>query len=842
MIHYLFHSGLLIAAAYVFYYALLRKETFYKLNRYYLSAVLIVSAILPLITIPAWMSIQDQLWINEAKTQTLPIDQDIAANEILIPQSDVSQTVHDNPTGIISVATTPWYAKLNTTKILWILYLMGVAVFLVSFIIQFVMIILNRNRLQFIQDDNYRIYELDSDNSPFSFLHWIFINPSLYDFETYSQILDHEKIHVRQKHFLDKLLAEIAVMVFWFNPFVWGMRKEITNNLEFLTDNTMLDKGTEKQSYQLNLLKVSVPQHALSLTTNYNQSMLKTRIIMMNTKKSSARSSWKYLFILPLFGLSMISLNAVDQDGIQQQELSETALNNTEQLSDLALSSAKLKEQNSDKGLSVQIKEKQIEKQIEKEVKKRVEKEIEKNTEKTILKSKKESIKTTLSSEFSSNFKNLDRENTRPGFWQGSVEANEVCFFLNNSKKDGGHSWTMNECFQKSELRNFKEQGKSSFHVIRDPGTLEFTGEFEDEYGFGKFKFSPDAGYESYLRQKGISDFDESVLFQLFVSNASKNFIEEITAGGQILSKNDVMSLAIHVGNSERLNDLKQIFKLAGEEANNSDLVKMAIHGVNADFAQMLKDISGQSSISASEILKCKIHGVDRSQVEKLKKYGFTGLSLNELVTMNIHNVNLEDMKRIEEMGYGKLSMDEMKTLSIHGVSASYIKDLQLLGFRNLELSELKKFAIHNVTKDHIEGMRAIGFDLSPSEFIKTKIHGLTPSKVKSIQSYGFPDIGFDQMMEFSIHGVEKSYIQSIQEEGFTDLSPKDIVNLKIHGISQRYIQDLKSLQLEDLTLSNIKKAKIHGVSARSIRAKMEKGYTMPSIRDYIKLSILGNM
>jgi len=53
----------------------------------------------------------------------------------------------------------------------------------------------------------------------------------------------------------------------------------LENNLEFLTDEAVLDHNpVEKSSYQMSLLKVSAPHLALSVTTNYNQSLPKKTI------------------------------------------------------------------------------------------------------------------------------------------------------------------------------------------------------------------------------------------------------------------------------------------------------------------------------------------------------------------------------------------------------------------------------------------------------------------------------------------------------------------------------------------------------------------------------------
>jgi beta-lactamase regulating signal transducer with metallopeptidase domain len=120
----------------------------------------------------------------------------------------------------------------------------------------------------------------------------------------------HEKIHVEEKHTLDILFAEVMLIFQWFNPFAWIYRKEIENNLEFLTDNKLVEKkDVEASSYQMSLLKVSAPHFPLNLTTNYNQSLLKKRIAMMNAKRSSLNTAWKYFFLVPMLALFACLLN-----------------------------------------------------------------------------------------------------------------------------------------------------------------------------------------------------------------------------------------------------------------------------------------------------------------------------------------------------------------------------------------------------------------------------------------------------------------------------------------------------------------------------------------------------
>ncbi len=309
MIPYILHVSILIAGCYIFYWLLLRKETFHQLNRGVLLASLLISFCLPLIKIPASLALP----INKSTAMVKPALDDDAIfsqpSEVLKIDALSNQSLSKSETITPIESQTTLFNYQN----LFYLYLIGVGIFAISFFIQLVLILAKVVSLNSMQDDKYKIVELVKDEAPYSFWNTIFINPAKYDRETYEQILAHEKIHIDQKHYLDLLLVEFAVITFWFNPFIWLFRIAITNNLEFLTDKTMLIQGFPKQSYQMSILKVSVPQHPLILTTNYNQSFLKNRIAMMNTKKSSARSVWKYLFILPLLGFSILSLNAIEK-------------------------------------------------------------------------------------------------------------------------------------------------------------------------------------------------------------------------------------------------------------------------------------------------------------------------------------------------------------------------------------------------------------------------------------------------------------------------------------------------------------------------------------------------
>src|SRR5436190_434894 len=321
---YIINVAVILLACLAFYKLLLRRKTFYKVNRFFLIACLAISFALPLVQVPQQFSLrkpttaviqQPSLIVTEQVQQSPPnIKQDAKNTD---GASNATQTAAKAENSGFS------FAQLMTWMF-WI-YWFGVIVFGVSFLFQLVLLLVRAYRNPVIIDGKYRIVEVKGDKAPCSFGNNIFINPEKYEWETYNQILLHEKIHIRENHTLDIIIAELLLIFQWFNPFAWIYRREIESNLEFLTDDQLMQqKKVDKQSYQLSLMKVSAPHFPLSLTTNYNQSILKKRIAMMNKKRSNLHTAWKYFFLLPVFAFLACLLNEPMAYGQESQKAGKT--------------------------------------------------------------------------------------------------------------------------------------------------------------------------------------------------------------------------------------------------------------------------------------------------------------------------------------------------------------------------------------------------------------------------------------------------------------------------------------------------------------------------------------
>ena len=346
MIPLLIKSSVIIAILLTFYKTILEKESFFATNRIFIIGCILLTFALPFLSLP---SLIDQQGIISSLIERTELSKPMAPQQVMNQAEDVYQSAYINSSESINQsenistpirsenpALTPDVGKQNRAKqktgwIHWLLiiYLFGATVFLLNLLAQigglFIRAIRSTDK---VYDNKVIIINTPEAQAPCSFFNYIFIHPESYDYDTYEQIVAHEKIHIRKLHTLDLLLSEIAVVFLWFNPLIWIFRKEVEKNIEFQTDNLLVNSiHIQKEGYQMNLLRIATFNRPLAVTTNYNQSQIKQRILKMSAKKSNPYSYWKYAFVAPLVFVMMLMLNK-PFSAMAQAEIAETAIMN----------------------------------------------------------------------------------------------------------------------------------------------------------------------------------------------------------------------------------------------------------------------------------------------------------------------------------------------------------------------------------------------------------------------------------------------------------------------------------------------------------------------------------
>ncbi len=268
MIAYLIKSVLCSALLIAAYYIFLEKEKIHTFKRFYLPLCLILSLLLPLVTIETPLPGQ---WLEE----------------ITVPQQKINETILSTPHPIQQASEFSPYSLLKFA------YILISVILLFRFTANLIALLSKiRNHKKIAYQNSFIILD-DKISVPFTFLNYIFLCKK--DFDN-PQILTHELTHVDQKHTLDILIIEFMQCLMWFNPALPFYKKAIQLNHEFIADQGVL-KNYPINEYQLMLLHQS-SLHPIPLTSSFNYSVTKKRFVMMTTTKNHFRAMIKVIMSL----------------------------------------------------------------------------------------------------------------------------------------------------------------------------------------------------------------------------------------------------------------------------------------------------------------------------------------------------------------------------------------------------------------------------------------------------------------------------------------------------------------------------------------------------------------
>jgi len=291
LLTYLLQAGLLLTVLTLGYRLVLRRSMWFTLNRYLLWLNVGLATLLPLIELPDFRPEPVRRFVQQTLSGW-------SAEKPLKLRGSASPSFQPEESGPVTPVTRR--APIGwTTAAVW-LYGLGVCVLVGQFLVQLTSLARLIGRSERSWEGDIWLVNSAEVSSPFSFFHWVVLNPALYDSDETDHILLHERIHCQQRHSLDMLLAEAVRILFWFNPVAWWYQRLVQENLEYLVDREVLSEGVDKKAYQYYLLKASLSDGRLirPVANSFNQSQLKERIRMMN-QPGPATTGRAYLF----FGL-----------------------------------------------------------------------------------------------------------------------------------------------------------------------------------------------------------------------------------------------------------------------------------------------------------------------------------------------------------------------------------------------------------------------------------------------------------------------------------------------------------------------------------------------------------
>ena len=270
-----------------YYWWVLRNGNFYRWNRLFINASVVLSIVVPLLNIS-------------------------------IPSSPiVLQDTYDNVVNYIAVGnsivtTVPMQTEISSFS--WIdiglmAYMLVAFILFLKELVSFIRILRLKRHAEQVYTNEAVLYCINDNTAPFTFFRTIFwkkgISP---DSGEGPCMLRHELAHVRLGHSRDKALLQLVCCIFWINPFFLLLRRELELVHEFAADRESFGEGNSEELSSL-ILSTMYPNHYHDFTSRFFQSSIKRRIFMITKSKKSKMSIMQKISAIPVVIIALLAFS-----------------------------------------------------------------------------------------------------------------------------------------------------------------------------------------------------------------------------------------------------------------------------------------------------------------------------------------------------------------------------------------------------------------------------------------------------------------------------------------------------------------------------------------------------
>jgi N-acetylmuramoyl-L-alanine amidase len=282
--YYLLKVIICSGVLFLYYHVALRNKLFHQWNRFYLLASVFISLVAPIVQVSIMHQVSDE------------------------PNKGIQMLqVFQSADGYLEEITIRGRQGVTADQWLLIIYMVLSVTLLVSVLLSLntIFSIIKSHTVQCIE--KIRFVNSNAKGTPFSFFNFIFWNKDIdIQTETGQQIFQHELVHVKEKHTLDKLFVQLILIVFWCNPFFWFIRRELKLIHEFIADKKSVgERGAAALAAMI--LSSSYPVHFNSITNQFFQTSIKRRLAML-TKIQNVKTNYiSRILALPILAITVLA-------------------------------------------------------------------------------------------------------------------------------------------------------------------------------------------------------------------------------------------------------------------------------------------------------------------------------------------------------------------------------------------------------------------------------------------------------------------------------------------------------------------------------------------------------
>jgi TonB family protein len=270
---YLLQASGCMAVVYLLYRILLRRETFFSFNRWFLLGGVALAAVLPLVKFPA------------------PATPLYAMPAIQLDTIDLLQAQ-------------PGAQQFDWAGLLVELYEVGMFLFAVRLLYRVYHIWELTRQLPGEPREGYLLLHTGGSMPTFSFFGWLFWDETNKLSETErDQMMRHEEAHIRQRHSVDVLLTEVVGIFFWFNPVIYLFGRDLRAVHEYLADREVVKSGGDTGTYVKLVAGQALQGLKLALIQPFQSPPLKNRLRMIRRGNAGPTHRWKAVVTLCTLGI-----------------------------------------------------------------------------------------------------------------------------------------------------------------------------------------------------------------------------------------------------------------------------------------------------------------------------------------------------------------------------------------------------------------------------------------------------------------------------------------------------------------------------------------------------------
>jgi hypothetical protein len=235
-----------------------------------------------------------------------------------------------------------------------------------------------------------------------------------------------------------------------------------------------------------------------------------------------------------------------------------------------------------------------------------------------------------------------------------------------NGRNSHGSSFTLEELgLTAAQVQN----GRVSFRLVREAGTIDAEGNFVAGNGSGTFRFTPNRTFIDAMRSRG---FD---------------------------------------------------FERAGKHGDTGSEKLLSAAFVNVTVA-LADDLNAANfgKLDVDDLFKAAIFKIDGKFMAEMKATGFPDLQMEDLVKARIFKIDADYVRQVYEMGFSNRDFEGLVKFRIFNVTPEYLAELKAAGLTKLDGEEIVKCKIFNIDPEFVRKARAEDPNVTLEELVRMKI------------------------------------------------------------------------------------------------------------------------